>query len=304
MDALKNLNVKKTSKEIFIMLFGMLITAVSVHFFLKPSGLVIGSISGLSIVIEMITGVPISIVTFVINGILLVLANILLGREFGVKTIFTSLMLSPYLALFEAIYPVKESIMQDPWLDLLCFVLLLGFAQAYLFRINASTGGLDILAKLVNKYTHVDIGTAITVSGGLICLTAFFKGNEEFIIKLRFVIIGLIGTYVNGLVVENFSAGFNSKKRACIISDNYLEIKEYIITELHRGVTLYNVVGGYKNEEHVELETLLTRAEFSNLMEYIDKKEYKTFITAGNVSEVYGLWYNNKHYKKKAIEGK
>lgn len=292
MKTIKNINIVKLVKELTIMMFAMLITAIAVHFFLKPSGLIIGSISGLSIVIEKLTGVPISIVTFVINSILLILANILIGKEFGVKTIFTSLLLSPYLAIFEVFFPIQQSIMQDPWLDLVCFVLTLGFAQAILFKINASTGGLDILAKIINKYLHVDIGTALTFAGAMICITAFLISD------LRIVIIGLIGTYVNGLVVDNFAAGFNSKKRACIISEHYKEIQNFIIKDLNRGVTLYNVVGGYKSDQHVELETLLTRSEFSKLMGYINKNDFKAFITAGNVSEIYGLWHINKKMKK------
>ncbi len=289
---IKDLDVKKLVKELTIMLFAMFITAISVHFFLKPSGLIIGSISGLSIVIEKLTGVPISIITFIINSFLLILANILIGKEFGIKTIFTSLLLSPYLAIFEKFFPIQQSIMQDPWLDLLCFVLLLGLAQAILFKINASTGGLDIMAKIINKFTHIEIGTSITVAGAMICMTAFLISD------LRIVIIGLIGTYVNGLVVDNFATGFNSKKRACIISEQYKEIQSFIINELNRGVTLYNVVGGYKSDQRVELEVLLTRSEFSKLMEFIGKNDYKAFITAGNVSEVYGLWNNSKKIKK------
>lgn len=292
---MNNSKASKITKEVLLMVLGMIIAAAAVHFFLKPSGLVIGSISGLSIVIEKLTGVPISIITFIINALLLVLANILIGKEFGIKTIFTSLILSPILAFFEIFCPVSQSIMQDPWLDLLCFVFLLGFSQAILFRINASTGGLDIIAKIVNKYTHADLSTSITIAGALICLTAFLVSD------LRIVIIGLIGTYINGLVVDQFSAGFNSKKRACIISDNYKEIQEYIINDLHRGVTLYTVVGGYKRDEHIELQTLLTRAEFAKLMEYLDKNEIKSFITAGNVSEIYGLWHENKKFKKTII---
>lgn len=292
MDKLSDLNFNKLIKEFLIMTFTMIIAAVAVHFFLKPSGLIIGSISGLSIVIEKLTGIPISIITFVINAILLILANFLIGKEFGIKTIYTSLILSPYLAIFEKFFPVKESIMQDPWLDLLCFVLLLGLSQTILFRINASTGGLDILAKIVNKYTHIDIGTSITIAGALICSSAFLISD------FRMVIIGLIGTYINGLVVDNFAAGFNTRKRACIISSHYKEIQSYIINDLHRGVTLYKVIGGYKSDEHYELETLLTKSEFSNLMEFINKNDYNAFITASNVSEIYGLWFDNKKRQK------
>ncbi|MEG0895795.1 MAG: YitT family protein [Oscillospiraceae bacterium] len=280
--------VIKLLKETLIMLFGMFVGAVAVHFFLKPSGLVIGSISGLAIVIEKLTNIPISILTFGINAVLLVLAAILIGKEFGAKTVITSLMLSPFLAIFEKFMPVKESIMQDPWLDLLCFVLLVGFSQTILFRINASTGGLDIIAKIVNKYFHADMGTSVTIAGAMICMTAFLVND------LRLVIIGLIGTYVNGVIVNEFSVGFNSKKRACIISNRYKEIQKFIVEDLYRGVTLYNVVGGYKNEEHIELETLLTRAEFAKLMEHLTKNNIDAFVTAGNVSEIYGIWNDKK----------
>ena len=288
---MNNKNLSKILKEFLIMMLGMFIGAASVHFFLKPSGLVIGSISGLAIIFEKMTGIPISILTFAINSVLLILAAILIGKEFGTKTVITSLMLSPYLALFERFIPIKESIMKDPWLDLLCFVLLVGFSQTLLFRINASTGGLDIIAKIVNKYFHADMGTSITIAGSLICLTAFLVND------LRLVIIGLIGTYINGLVVNQFAAGFNTKKRACIISDRYEEIQKFIIDDLYRGVTLYPVIGGYKNENHIELETLLTRTEFSRLMEYIGSNNIDAFITAGNVTEIYGNWNNVKRSK-------
>lgn len=285
---MSNTKVTKFIKELFIMLFGMLIGAVAVHFFLIPSGLVIGSISGLAIVIQKMTGIAVSISTFAINAVLLVLANFLIGKEFGAKTIFTSLILSPYLYIFEKLFPVAESIMKDPWLDLLCFVILVGFSQTVLFRINASTGGLDIIAKIVNKYFHMDIGTSVTIAGAIICLTALAV-NEP-----RLVIIGLLGTYINGLVVNHFVTGFNTKKRACIISDEYIRIKDYIINDLRRGVTLYPVIGGYENKHHTEIETLLTRNEFAKLMEYLDKNSINAFITAGNVSEIYGLWNENK----------
>lgn len=281
---------KKNVTEWFIMTFGMLIAAIAVHCFLIPSHLIIGSISGLSIVIFRMTGIPVSILTFIINGILLVLAYILIGKEFGLKTVYTALILSPWLYLLEQVIPINESIMGDPWFDLLCFVVILSASQAILFKINASTGGLDILAKIVNKYLHVDIGTSVTVSGAAICCTGFFVND------LRLVIIGLIGTWINGIVLNQFTAGLNSKKKVCIISNDYKIIQEYIIHELERGVTLYEVTGGYTNEKSVELVSLLNKDEFAKVMEFINKQKIHTFITAGNVDEVYGLW---SHRQKK-----
>ena len=185
-----------------------------------------------------------------------------------------------------------SSLMGDPWFDLVCFVLILSFAQATLFKINASTGGLDILAKIVNKYMHFDIGASVTVAGTVICLTAFA------INPFNIVVIGLIGTWINGIVVDYFTAGLNNRKRVCIISPQYKHIQDFIINELQRGVTMYDVTGGYSNQKKVEIEALLTKDEFSKLMNHINENGINAFITAGNVSEVYGLWASNKKKTK------
>ncbi len=284
-------NVIKTQKfwiELFIMTFGMLIAAIAVHFFLVPSKLIIGSISGLSIVLYTLTGIPVSVVSLIINSVLLVLAYLLIGKEFGLKTVYTALILSPWLFLLETFFPVTTSVMEDPWFDLLCFVIILSASQVVLFRINASTGGLDILAKIVNKYLNIDIGNSVSIAGAIICCTAFFIND------FRLVIIGLIGTWTNGLILNHFTAGLNQKKRVCIIAKEYKIIQDFIINDIKRGVTLYNVKGGYTNETNVEIETLLARDEFATLMKFLEQKEIKAFITSGNVNEIYGLWNKQK----------
>jgi uncharacterized membrane-anchored protein YitT (DUF2179 family) len=181
--------------------------------------------------------------------------------------------------------------MGDLWLDLCCFVLLLSSAQAVLFKINASTGGLDILAKIVNKYLHFDIGTSVSVAGWIICCTAFMINDA------RLVIIGLIGTWINGLVVDYFTASFNRRKKVSIISNQHEEIRQFIVNDISRGVTIYNVKGGYSGEDKVKLEVLLSTDEFSDLMKFINENEINAFITAGNVSEVYGLWGDKNRRK-------
>lgn len=188
------------------------------------------------------------------------------------------------------------SVMGDPWLDLCCFVLLLSAAQAIMFSINASTGGLDILAKIVNKYLHFDIGVSVSIAGAMICCTAFFIND------FRMVVIGLLGTWINGLVVDYFTASLNNHKRICIVSKDYDRIRNYIINELHRGCTLYEVIGGYSNEKSIELVALLNKDEFSKLLSFINKNEISAFTTAGNVSEVYGFWNKNKRKTKASAE--
>ena len=299
-------NVLKTRKfwvELFIMTVGMMITACAVYYFLVPSKLIIGTISGLSIVIsgvsESLFGIalPVSTVILVINAVLLILAYFLIGKEFGIKTVYTALILGPMIGLLETYFPYENfiqanaqtpSIMGDIWFDLVCFVLLLSAAQTVLFKINASTGGLDILAKIVNKYLHFDIGASVSVAGGIICCTAFA------INPFHMVVIGLIGTWINGLVVDFFTAGLNNKKRVCIISSQHERLKDYIIHDLVRGVTLYEVTGGYSNEKKVEIEALLNKDEFTSLMKLINDEKIDAFVTAGNVSEVYGFWLTKK----------
>ena len=182
--------------------------------------------------------------------------------------------------------------MGDLWFDLICFVLILSMSQAIMFRINASTGGLDILAKIVNKYLHFDIGLSVTIAGVVICCTAFFVN------PFRLVIIGLIGTWINGLIVDYFMASLSRRKRVCIISDNHEVIRDYIVNKIVRGCTLYECTGGFKGDKRVEVQALLTKDEFADLMKFLRDNKIQAFITAGNVSEVYGLWSDHKKHHK------
>ena len=302
-EILKYLCTWKFWKELFIMTLGMAIAAAAVYYFMMPSKLVLGSISGLSIVITNVlnlVGIPVKMswIVTAINAILLVLAWLLIGREFGAKTVYTALILGPLLEFWEKVCPYERlveagqtSIMGDPLLDLICFVLIVSISQTILFSINASTGGLDILAKIVNKYLHFDIGVSVTVAGAIICCTAFA------INPFRLVVIGLIGTWMNGLALDYFMASVNKRKRVCIVSDRSEEIRSYIVDTLERGCTLYDVHGGYSGNPHVEIQALLTQDEFSHVMNFVKQNNIEAFITAGNVSEIYGMWNKSKHKK-------
>lgn len=297
-----SLGTWKFWKELIIMTVGMFVAASAVYYFLVPSKLVVGSISGLSIVISALFAkfgivLKVSTVVLIINAILLVLAYFLIGSEFGLKTAYTALILGPMMDLWELICPYEKllaegaaypSVMGDLWFDLICFVLILSASQALMFSINASTGGLDILAKIVNKYLHFDIGTSVSVAGIVICCTAFAVN------PFRLVVIGLIGTWINGLIVDHFTMTLNRRKRVCIISKDNEIIRNFIINDLQRGCSLYEVTGGYSGEKSQEIQSLLTKDEFVKLMNWIKARDIQAFITAGNVSEVYGLWNTKK----------
>ena len=284
-------------KELIIMTVGMMVAAAAVYYFMMPSNLIVGSISGLSLVITRLTGWEMSIIVMAINAFLLVRAWLLIGKEFGAKTVYTAMILGPMIDLWDVICPATNlipegatSVMGEPFLDMICFVLVLSLSQTIMFSINASTGGLDILAKIVNKYLHFDIGASVAVAGAIICCTAFA------INPFHLVVLGLIGTWINGLTIDYFTASFNRKKRVCIISKDYEMIRKYIIDKLHRGCSLYPVVGGFSGEEGFEIQVLLTKDEFSDLMAYIRDNKIRSFVTAGNVSEIYGYWAANRHH--------
>ena len=341
------LGTPKFWKELLMMTAGMSLGAAAVYYFLMPSHLIVGSISGLSIVLNTLIGGDadsFSYIVMAINAFLLLLAFLLIGNEFGAKTVYTAMILGPLTQLWDRIYPnyyfthqaidapdilaqlqagqtvldahgnpyvlsragevmeqVRDSVMSgglgmgDIWFDLICFVLLLSACQAFLFRINASTGGLDILGKIVNKYLHFDIGTSVAIGGIIICCTAFMIND------FRMVVIGIIGTMINGLAIDYFTASLNKRKRVCIVSDEPDRIRKYIVETLVRGCSIYKIQGGYSGEEHLEIQTLLTQDEFSSVMAFIRNNNIKAFITAGNCSEVYGLWFRHKKKDGKTI---
>lgn len=287
---------KKFWFELFVMTAGMFVAALAVYFFLIPSKLIIGSITGLSIVVSKLLPIfTVGTYIVIINTILLILSFLLIGNEFGIKTVYTALILGPMVDFLGKVYPLTESIfaetiagtgqvISNPWFDLLSFVLLLSASQSILFSINASTGGLDILAKIINKYLHVSLGTSVTIGGGLICCTAFL------INPAKLVIIGIIGTWINGLIVNYFMANINSKIRVHIITDEHEKIRNFILNDIRRGVTIHEIIGGYEKDKRVQLETILTEDDFSKLIDFMHKEQIKSFMSSDTVSAVYGLW--------------
>ena len=294
------LSQKKFWIEIVALVAALLVGAAAVYYFLIPGNLILGSISGLAMVICSLLesagiAMKVSVMVLILNAFLLILAYVFLGPEVGLKTIIASLLLGPFMDFWAWVCPYERliqpgltSVMGDPIFDLLGFVLLLGASQAFLFRINASTGGLDIVAMIMKKYLHWDIGTSVTVSGVIVCLSSFLVN------PFRLVVIGLIGTWFNGIVVDYFTVSLNKRKRVCIISNEYEKIRQYIISTLCRGCSMYEVKGGFKETPGVEIQTILTQGEFASLMEFVRKEDIHAFITAGNCSEIYGLWRPNR----------
>lgn len=300
--SLEAVRTKKFWKDFLVVTLGMMVTAAGIYYFMVPGKLILGTASGIAIVLSVLlesVGIKmkVSLLVLLINLFLLILAFSFLGKDFGVKTVYASLVLGPMMDLWELILPYQSiiepgtsSVMGDIWLDLLCFIILLSISQAILFNINASTGGLDIVAKLVNKFFHTDIGTALSVSGLIVGLTGFA------INPVRLVIIGLIGTWLNGITVDYFMASLNKRKRVCLVSKEHEKIRKFIIESIGRGCSLYEMTGGYTGDKEIEVQSLLTQDEFGNLMEFLRRENIQAFVTAGNVSEIYGLWFKPKKF--------
>ena len=280
-------------KEGLLITFAMLIVSAAVYFFMVPSKIVVGSVSGLAMVLAELLHMQMSTITFILNVVLLLAGFIFIGKEFGAKTIYTSLLLPIFLWIFERLVPISESLTGNSVYDLVSYILIIALGQALLFNANASSGGLDVVAKIISKYTHADIGKAVTIGGLITAVTSIF------VYDVGTLIVSILGTYANGIAVDYFIDGFNRRKKICILSDEYKKIQSYIMNDLQRGVTLYSARGGYDGKEKTELVTIMTPNEYKQLLNYLHNSDFQAFVTVYNVSQVIGKWNINGDKRKK-----
>lgn len=267
-------------KEYAIITLGAIIAAIGLYFFMIPNNLVIGSATALGMVLAEVIPLPVSIITLLLNVVLLTLGFILIGPAFGAKTIYVSILLPLILRLFELVVPNFQPFTQEPILETLCYILIIAAAQALLFSYNASSGGLDIVAKIMNKYLKMNIGTAVSISGVLVALTSIFFYDSET------VVLSVMGTYFSGLIVDKFIFGLNIKRRVCVISAHLDEIVNFILHDLHSGATLYDGVGAYDGAIRHEVVTIVDKHEYRLLMDFIKRVDPKAFVTVYSVNEV------------------
>lgn len=260
--------------------FGTGIVAAAVFFFLVPSKLSVASISGLAIVLENYIALPVSGITMILNLSLLVVGFLLVGREFGSKTVYTSVLLPAFIWILERLFPNYTSIMQDPFLDMICYIFLVSIGLAILFNRNASSGGLDIVAKLLNKFFRMDLGTAMSGAGMVVAL------SSGLVYDAKTVVLSILGTYLNGIILDRFIFGFTIKKRVCVISEKEEEIRQYIIRNLHSGATIYQAQGAYHLEPKKEIITIVDKNEYLKLMNFLDKVDPNAFVTVYDVNKI------------------
>lgn len=266
--------------EINILTIAIAIIAVAVYFFLVPSHTSISSMSGLGIVLSNFVPLPLSAITMILNVVLLIIGFFTCGKEFGLKTVYTSVMLPVFLGIFENIFPNTGSITNSQELDVLCYILVVSVGLSILFNRNASSGGLDIVAKIMNKYFHMELGKAMSLSGMCVALSAALVYDKKT------VVLSVLGTYFNGIVLDHFIFDHNIKRRVCIITKKEEELRQFIIHDLHSGATIYESIGAYNMEKRNEIITIVDKGEYQKLMNYMNREDPKAFITVYTVSDM------------------
>ncbi len=276
----KKVNYMEVLKETAILTVAVAIIAAAVYFFLVPSHASVSSISGLGIVLSNFIPLPLSAITMILNVVLLIIGFITCGKEFGVKTVYTSVMLPVFIGLFEILFPDFGSMTDSQELDVLCYILVVSVGLSILFNRNASSGGLDIVAKIMNKYLHIELGRAMSLSGMCVALSAALVYDKKT------VVLSILGTYFNGIILDYFIFDNNKKRRVCIITEKEEKLRQFIIKDLHSGATIYEAIGAYNLEKHNEIITIVDKSEYQKLMAFINKEDPKAFITVYNVSNM------------------
>ena len=267
-------------RELAILTGAVAIIAAAVYFFLVPSHASVSSISGLGIVLANFVPLPLSAITMILNVVLLVIGFLTCGREFGAKTVYTSILLPAFIGLFERLFPNLGSLTDSQELDVLCYILVVSVGLSILFNRNASSGGLDIVAKIMNKYLHLDLGKAMSLSGMCVALSAALVYDKKT------VVLSVLGTYFNGIVLDHFIFDNNIKRRVCIITGKEEELRRFIIEDLHSGATVYESYGAYNMQKRREIITIVDKAEYQKLMSYMNREDPQAFITVYTVSDM------------------
>lgn len=284
----KQINCKEVVWELFTLTAAVAIIAAAVYFFLVPSHASVSSISGLGIILTNFIPLPLSMITMVLNVVLLIIGFITCGREFGTKTVYTSILLPVFIGIFERIFPNIGSLTKTQELDVLCYVLVVSVGLSILFNMNASSGGLDIVAKIMNKYLHIELGKAMSLAGMCVALSAALVYDKKT------VVLSVLGTYFNGMVVDHFIFGQNLKRRVCIITKYEEELRNFILHELHSEATIYDAIGAYNLDKRHEIITIVDKNEYQKLMNYINNLDPKAFITVYTVADM--------RYQQKVLE--
>jgi len=275
--------MKETIKNYLAITIGITIVALALHLFLIPNDIAAGGVTGLAMVINYYFPVmDIGQLMLIMNAILLIIAFVTIGSGFGVKTIYSSLGLSGIIWVLEKLYPMQQALTNDLLLAAIIGTMMSGAGMAVIFNRDASTGGTDIIAKILNRYMHFDIGKALLITDFVVTLLAAVTFGID---RGLYAFLSVI---TNGFIIDYTIAGFSIVMQVFIMTRRADIISEFIMHEIGRGVTFFTGQGGYSSEEMKIVYTVLSRKEFIKLRQYIREVDPKAFITVSDAHEVLG----------------
>ncbi|MBU5592579.1 YitT family protein [Clostridium sp. MSJ-4] len=278
----KGLNKKKIIKEYAFITFGIILVAIAVEYFFIPNNIAEGGVAGLSIVIHnYLPNISVEAMTLILNLILFIVGFLVLGGSFGLKTIYSALSLSVIMWIIKNLFnPMSPT--NDLLLATIFGTLITATGLAIVFNQNSSTGGTDIIAKIINKYLHLDIGKALFSVDILVVLAGALTFGFEI------GMYAFLSVILNGNIIDSVIDGFNACKQVMIVTEKHKEISEFIMKDLERGCTIFEGKGAYSSKYNSVLYTVLGRREFIKLKNFIKESDPKAFITVNEVKEVLG----------------
>lgn len=272
-----------TFKKIIITTLASVLVSAGVYFFMIPYNLTIGGTAGLSIALaKFIPGIPVGAFQLGINVILFILAFLLIGSEFGGLSIYATVVLSVALIVFEKLIPNVQPVVDTPFMSMIIGVGVTAIGIALTLNQNASTGGTDIVGKILNKYMHVDLSVGVFIADFSVVVMGYFAYG------INAAMYAIVGILFNAIVIDKVLTGYKTRIKVYINSRYWEGINEFIVHELVRGSTLYEVKGGYNKSERVMVETILTRPEYIKLMNFIREFDDTAFVNVATVNEVSG----------------
>jgi uncharacterized membrane-anchored protein YitT (DUF2179 family) len=286
--ALQQIKIIKSIKEIFIINLGLILTASGIYFFKIPNNFATGGVSGIAIILGyFLPEISVGPIMLAINIVLLLIGFVIIGSSFVSKTIYSSIVLSGMVWILERFFPIKNMpFSNDKLLELTFAIILPAIGSAIVFNQNASTGGTDVIAKILNKLTDIDIGKALLLSDFIIVILA------GVVFGIDIGMYSLLGLVMKAFFIDSFIESMNIKKQMVIITRKPDLIKEYILKNLHRGATIHIAEGAFSGEKKYVITTILSRAQAIAMRKYIREVDSKAFITITSTSEIIGKGFS------------
>ena len=268
--------------------------AVGIYFFKFANNFTFGGITGFAVLVAKFTPLSASDFSFVANILLLVVGWIILGKNFAAKTAYSTILLSVTLSLFERVYPMSHPLTNEPLLELIFAILLPALGSAILFNIGASSGGTDVIAMVLKKYTSVDIGRGLMISDVLFTLCAFF------VFDVKTGLYSLLGLIMRSALIDNFIESLNRSKYFHVVCSDPKPICNFIEKNLVRGATIVNAKGSFTGDNKYIILTVLSPSQAVKLRNFIKENSPGAFLLISNTSEIIGKGFHSVYiYQKK-----